>query len=198
MGSPAHHAISARHCRFVSPLQPVTAIHSARREPWSGRKRPRIASSLLISGLYWRSKQAAGKKGDSGKKVADGGIFLFRNWQLGWVGYPSCASADALPLPSVAIISPFPSTITCICCTQPALERNGLEDALPVPMWSWVPGKEDLCSPALRTELFFPFGQAEGMNVTMLFWLHFLLLPASGKLRSARHCLAAPPRPRPS
>lgn len=26
-------------------------------------------------------------------------IFLFLNWQLGWVGYPSCALADALASP---------------------------------------------------------------------------------------------------
>lgn len=148
-------------------------------------------------------------------------IFLFRNWQLGWVGYPSCALANALPLP----ISRHDISISIYyyAARSQALERNGLEDALPVPMWSWVPGKEDPRSPvghglawhgmawamgmrhvydqmrkALRTELFFSFGQAEGMNVTMLFWLHFLLLPASGKLRSARHCLAAPRRPRPS
>lgn len=65
--SPHATAASCHHCSQSRPSTPLGE------SPGVGGGGPRIASSLLLSGLYWRSKQAAGKKGDSGKKVADGG-----------------------------------------------------------------------------------------------------------------------------
>lgn len=69
MGSHAHHTVSARHCRVVSPF----AASHGHPSPL-GESHGEATDYLLPSPLrlYWRSKKAAGKKGESGKKGADG------------------------------------------------------------------------------------------------------------------------------
>ncbi|KAL6700817.1 hypothetical protein J3F84DRAFT_131101 [Trichoderma pleuroticola] len=83
MGSHAHHTISARHCRFVSPLQPVTAIHSARPEPWSGRGEATdyLFSSPLRALLAIKSRPR-GRRGTAARRWLMEGIPA--SWRRGF------------------------------------------------------------------------------------------------------------------
>ncbi|KAL7937279.1 hypothetical protein V8C35DRAFT_220005 [Trichoderma chlorosporum] len=67
----AHHSISARHCRFVSPS---TASHGHPSPLGEGQRvgggRPQTASSLFLSGSTGDHSRPRGR---SGKKEADGG-----------------------------------------------------------------------------------------------------------------------------